>query len=713
VGDSSLSWVDIVFKWGARIDAVVVDNPQVRQLLQKKYQCPVLCSTQARRLPPHGPFHGLVFATSRTIKDRAVLSDLFKCWLPADLVITAHGSLSRTATLDLVPEHDKARYKFKVSRARHSQFGGATVSVWNLIHLSRRGIPITTTALMTEEHYPQPLQASLDDTEGPTGENVTLDYCSGCDYIGTIVRHKHPATQPVRVYDADGLAPDLAGIPSSRFWFFWVLAASVWKKKEKVLRPVKLHELFAIWDFEGKLDNQSNSRRQVITMLQHRFYSPPGKIIRVIGHHFLEERAAYFDSFRTPPPVVTIKVVKSEDVPFTPLEDLAEVRAEAACPDDAEIDLSTWALENETEEQFLARNVLRHFAVRWWAYYHTKKAYEWLAAEKRSKFDVMAVEDAVRRIKACRYFKWVRGSRICYWLLPEEWHADFRDGVKCWQIPGTTLPQGRMRNIPTETRDQELLTREKIFRLRFNWYLENGIVKLAIPRFTVPKSDTDVRVVWDSKANGHNACLWAPSFILGDFGDLEEIVVKWLTLSVMAYLLAGSPDQDYSQDATSFNKSWQLDIDVGQQFNNYASHYEDRPYCGVRMIDTRNDGSMERHWFARFSVLHFGGRCSPYIAGMGQQRILEWVKKPPGDESSPFSYKKVILNLPTSFSWDPSLPRVMRIREDGELASSEVNYVDDIHPTARGKDKTNAVILAKFMKSRMNSVGNQADDKKY
>jgi hypothetical protein len=48
----------------------------------------------------------------------------------------------------------------------------------------------------------------------------------------------------------------------------------------------------------------------------------------------------------------------------------------------------------------------------------------------------------------------------------------------------------------------------------------------------------------------------------------------------------------------------------------------------------------------------------------------------------------------------------MRIREDGgELASAETNYVYDIHPTARGEDKTKAVILAKFMKSRMNSVG--------
>jgi hypothetical protein len=175
------------------------------------------------------------------------------------------------------------------------------------------------------------------------------------------------------VYDADGLAPDLAGIPSSRHWFFGVLAASMWNKKEKVLRPVKLHELFAIWDFEGKLENQFNNRKQAITMLQHRLYSLPGKLIRLIGHHLLDQRAAYFDSIRPPPHVVTNKAVKSEDVPFTPLEDLAEVRAEAACPDDAEIDLSTWALPQETPEQFHSRNVLRRFAVRWWSYIITPR----------------------------------------------------------------------------------------------------------------------------------------------------------------------------------------------------------------------------------------------------------------------------------------------------------------------------------------------------
>jgi hypothetical protein len=65
------------------------------------------------------------------------------------------------------------------------------------------------------------------------------------------------------------------------------------------------------------------------------------------------------------------------------------------------------------------------------------------------------------------------------------------------------------------------MTSEKIMQLIVWGYLEKGLAKLVMPRFTVPKA-SDIRVVWDSKANGHNSCLWVPSFILGDFGDLEE-----------------------------------------------------------------------------------------------------------------------------------------------------------------------------------------------
>jgi hypothetical protein len=95
--------------------------------------------------------------------------------------------------MEMVPEHT-SHYRFKISHARHSEFGGATVSVWNIIHMSRLTTPIAVQGLMTTEHFPQPLQASLDDTEGATGEKVSFEICFGQDHMGIVTLRKHPGT---------------------------------------------------------------------------------------------------------------------------------------------------------------------------------------------------------------------------------------------------------------------------------------------------------------------------------------------------------------------------------------------------------------------------------------------------------------------------------------------------------------------------------------
>ena len=60
------------------------------------------------------------------------------------------------------------------------------------------------------------------------------------------------------------------------------------------------------------------------------------------------------------------------------------------------------------------------------------------------------------------------------------------------------------------------------------------------------------------------------------------------------------------------------------------------------------------------------------------------------------------------------MPRVMLLRKDGELATREANYIDDIHPVTREKDeKVKAQQACVQLKSKMNLLGNQADDRKY
>jgi hypothetical protein len=64
--------------------------------------------------------------------------------------------------------------------------------------------------------------------------------------------------------------------------------------------------------------------------------------------------------------------------------------------------------------------------------------------------------------------------------------------------------------------------------------------------------------------------------MLPTLGDVEEHVAKWLAMPVAQYLEMGSPPQDYSQPASTFTKSIQGDVDVGQHFHNFIAHAKER-----------------------------------------------------------------------------------------------------------------------------------------
>ena len=65
----------------------------------------------------------------------------------------------------------------------------------------------------------------------------------------------------------------------------------------------------------------------------------------------------------------------------------------------------------------------------------------------------------------------------------------------------------------------------------------------------------------------------------------EEITVKWLDHQVANYLEDGLPPQDYSQDESTFTKSIQGDINIGEMFYNFQNHKKGqtsacRLHCG-------------------------------------------------------------------------------------------------------------------------------------
>ena len=272
-----------------------------------------------------------------------------------------------------------------------------------------------------------------------------------------------------------------------------------------------------------------------------------------------------------------------------------------------------------------------------------------------------------------------------------------------------------MTNGRVRSRKAELGVRLKIFKLKFQGYLEKGFIDLLVPRFAVTKVAlnnviTDIRVVWDCRINGHNETLWQPGFRLPTFDDAADMVIKWLSIPVGDYLKQGSPVMDYTQDASLFIKTFQGDVDVGAMFNNFVAHESERHSLGVRFVHTDANARIERETFERFCVLNFGNMTSPYLACQGQTRILDLVMRPPSDCTSAFQWERVHLNCPLSTSYDPSVPRILLLRKDNELACRQATYVDDVRATGRGKDLARAGI--RQLKLGMNSLGNQADDRK-
>ena len=127
-------------------------------------------------------------------------------------------------------------------------------------------------------------------------------------------------------------------------------------------------------------------------------------------------------------------VGRTADIQVSALEQAVTTRVKAAQVDNAEVDLSQWAPEDETPEVANARAALRRFSARWWSYYQECNARSWLASQGSTckAADIEAIEDCVRRVKACTCWAWPRGSRLTYWNFLKEWGEEYRDGTPFW-----------------------------------------------------------------------------------------------------------------------------------------------------------------------------------------------------------------------------------------------------------------------------------------
>jgi hypothetical protein len=116
------------------------------------------------------------------------------------------------------------------------------------------------------------------------------------------------------------------------------------------------------------------------------------------------------------------------DVPFTPMEVKATTPIAAAQANNAEVDLLTWALPGETIKQACSRDVLRRFAVRWWATNLLKEAMRWWKSNGKDPKDLEAIQNCIFQARACSYWHWHQGSRFSFGDSPKNFKLKCKMG---------------------------------------------------------------------------------------------------------------------------------------------------------------------------------------------------------------------------------------------------------------------------------------------
>ena len=261
-----------------------------------------------------------------------------------------------------------------------------------------------------------------------------------------------------------------------------------------------------------------------------------------------------------------------------------------------------------------------------------------------------AGRDCIERACGADWWEWLAGSRLFFWRWPRESWITARDGFPFWvngRLPRYHVPQRREKDDRVRAQVQKKL--ETVLR---RGYIIKGNVKSLTGYFAVPKGPEDIRMVYDGTKSGLNDVLWAPNFMLPSVDTLVNAI---------------------NED------SWMADLDLGEMFLNFMLHPEIQPYCGVDL--SPYFGKAKGGW-QRWGRCAMGLKTSPYLCVKGLLLGEEVIQGDIRDPKNSFGWDTVLLNLPGDEKYNPSEPRVKRIRKStGKLAAIMVKYVDDLRPT--------------------------------
>ena len=122
--------------------------------------------------------------------------------------------------------------------------------------------------------------------------------------------------------------------------------------------------------------------------------------------------------------------------------------------DDAEVDLTLWAVGGDGKELEQAQSVLRNFLLRIWNRKLCREACQWLHLQpvvdsKLQSANRAAVADCIARCANSTWWDWADGSHLLFWQWPPLWQSEARNGTQGYHF-GTPPPRLCYLQVPIQ-----------------------------------------------------------------------------------------------------------------------------------------------------------------------------------------------------------------------------------------------------------------------
>jgi hypothetical protein len=263
---------------------------------------------------------------------------------------------------------------------------------------------------------------------------------------------------------------------------------------------------------------------------------------------------------------------------------------------------------------------------------------------------------ALSYVGRASWWKWDAGLYPFFWRWPEEFQKEIRDGLapRFRDVPPRCEERQRVNPDP-EVRKKE--KEKKVinfgYLIRTCW---EGL-KSLMHFFSVTKGDNDIRMVYNRTKNGLNLVTWIPWFAIPSSATLERMVVPG---------------------------SVQADNDYEDMFLNFKLHEELQAYTGVDVRGLYKDEGEgdDALKYVTWDRPAMGLTGSPYTCVQGACRGKRVALGDRTDQENVFRWESVIVNLPGTWDYDPTRPRIYKTTSEGNVAADLVIYIDDVRAVA-------------------------------